>query len=119
MLAFRKLLLIGLLLSLAPIAFASTDTASVSDRSMDVISEFTEDEKDLGPRAISTKQKHMTLFVMGITLIILIVTTAVLGISMALYGKQVFLWHMICAGLTVTLALAHGVAAIVWFFPFS
>lgn len=100
------------------IVFASTDTAASSENAMDVITEFTDKEIDLGPRAISTKEKHSILFLMGSTLLVLVLTTAILGISMALYGKQVFMWHMISAGLTVTLALAHGVAAVVWFFPY-
>jgi len=100
------------------LAMASTDTTTAPDSAMDVIKEFTGGEIDLGPRAISTKQKHTILFVMGSTLLLLVLTTAVLGISMAVYGKQVFVWHMISAGLTVTLALAHGIAAAVWFFPF-
>jgi len=98
-------------------AISSTDTAA-SDNPMDVIAAFTDKEIDLGPRAISTEQKHTILFIMGSSLLVLVMTTAALGISMAIYGKQVFMWHMISAGLTVTLALAHGVAAVVWFFPF-
>jgi hypothetical protein len=37
---------------------------------------------------------------------------------MGVYGKQVFVAHMITAGLSVTLAIAHAVAALVWFNPF-
>ncbi|MBL1292940.1 MAG: hypothetical protein COB61_003615 [Thiotrichales bacterium] len=110
------IVLVTLLLS--NIVFASADTAASTDNAMDVITEFTDREIDLGPRAISTEEKHTILFVMGSTLLVLVLTTAILGISMAIYGKQVFMWHMISAGLTVTLALAHGVAAVVWFFPF-
>lgn len=115
-----RTLAIALLLCLSAsfTVLASTDTTSLSENSMDVISEFTDDDIDLGPRAISTKQKHTILFVMGVSLLCLIIATAVLGISMAVYGKQVFVWHMVSAGLTVTLALAHGIAAVVWFFPF-
>ncbi|MEO5573716.1 MAG: hypothetical protein ABIR48_04455 [Gammaproteobacteria bacterium] len=68
--------------------------------------------------AISTKQKHKILFFMGITLLIGVLVTAGLGIAMGVYGKPVFVAHMLSAGLTVTLAIIHAVVAIVWFFPF-
>ena len=68
---------------------------------------------------IETRQKHQILFFMGITLLILIFATAGFGIAMAVFGKQVFVPHMICAGGTVFLAMAHAVTAIVWFFPFN
>ena len=68
---------------------------------------------------IETKQKHQILFFMGITLLVLILSTAGFGIAMAVFGKQVFVPHMICAGGTVFLAMAHAVTAIVWFFPFG
>jgi hypothetical protein len=38
---------------------------------------------------------------------------------MALYGKRVFVAHMIFAGFSVTLAIVHSIVAVVWFFPFS
>lgn len=115
----RRSLILSLLFCLfyAGLSFASSGTEVTADDSMEVIGEFTSDEIELGPRAISTKKKHTILFFMGATLLLLVITTAALGISMAVYGKQVFVWHMISAGLTVTLALAHGIAAVVWFFP--
>ena len=67
---------------------------------------------------ITDVEKHQILFFMGITLLIMLIATAVLGVMMGIYGKQVFLAHMIVAGLSVTLALGHSVVAIVWFFPF-
>jgi len=67
---------------------------------------------------ISDREKHQWLFVMGVTLLLLLLTTAALGIAMAIYGKQVFAAHMLTAGLSLTLAAAHAVAAIVWFNPF-
>ena len=63
-------------------------------------------------------QKHVIMFLMGVPLLILILITGALGIAMVVYGKQVYTLHMIFAGLTVTLALAHLVTGLVWFFPF-
>jgi len=62
--------------------------------------------------------KHEIMFIMGVLLLIGVLVTAGLGISMAVFAKQVFLAHMISAGFTVFLSLAHAVTAIVWFFPF-
>jgi hypothetical protein len=67
---------------------------------------------------ISTKEKHKILFFMGIALLIGVLVTAGLGIAMGVYGKPVFVAHMLFAGLSVTLALIHAIVAIVWFFPF-
>jgi hypothetical protein len=63
-------------------------------------------------------QKHVIMFLMGVPLLILVLITGALGIAMVVYGKHVFTLHMIFAGLTVTLALAHLVTGLVWFYPF-
>ena len=63
--------------------------------------------------------KHVIIFLLGTPLIIMILITGGLGIAMGVYGKQqLFAAHMICAGLTITLALVHAVVSVVWFFPF-
>ncbi len=67
---------------------------------------------------LTDKEKHKILFFMGVALLVLLCTTAYMGVSMVVFNKEVFVPHMICAGLTVTLGLAHAVAAVVWFFPF-
>jgi len=45
-------------------------------------------------------------------------TTGGLGVAMVVYGKQVFVIHMIFAGLTMTLAVIHAIVGMVWFFPY-
>ncbi len=75
-------------------------------------------EEELAPeRAISTQRKHEILFLMGAALLLLIFVTAGLGMAMALWEKDVFTWHMLSAGLTVTLAIVHAVVSFVWFYP--
>lgn len=64
------------------------------------------------------KEKHKILFMMGAALLFLVVSTAVLGVAMALFGKEVFVAHMVTAGATVFLTVAHAVTAMVWFYPF-
>jgi hypothetical protein len=69
-------------------------------------------------RGLTDDDKHRILFFMGISLLVLLCSTAYFGVSMVVFNKQLFVPHMISAGLTVTLGLAHAVAAIVWFFPY-
>ncbi len=68
--------------------------------------------------AIELKTKHLIMFLMGIPLLLLIIATVALGVAMVVYGKRVFVPHMVCAGLSLTLALGHAVVGIVWFYPF-
>lgn len=62
--------------------------------------------------------QHQVMFVMGVTLLLFVLLTAGFGVAMAMLGKDVFLAHMICAGISVFLTIAHSVVAIVWFYPF-
>jgi len=100
-----------------PVNQGVAEVSQDSDRG--VMEDFRRDEIILGEAVkIDDQRKHTILFIMGVTLLILIIATAGLGISMVLLDKQVFVAHMITAGLTVTLAIAHAVASMVWFFPF-
>ena len=95
--------------------------ASAQERTTDqeVIGAFTEVMQEPGEAVkIEDSQKHQILFYMGILLLVLILATATLGIRMALFGHQLYIPHMICAGATVFLSLAHAVTAVVWFYPF-
>jgi len=67
---------------------------------------------------LSDHKKHVVMFLMGVPLLVLILITGALGIAMGVYGKPLFVMHMIFAGLTMTLALAHVVVGLVWFYPF-
>ncbi len=67
---------------------------------------------------IADQKKHQILFVMGALLLVGVLATAGLGVTMVVFGKQVFVAHMICAGFTVFLAVAHAITAMVWFFPY-
>lgn len=64
------------------------------------------------------KNQHLILFYMGVALLIFVFLTAGFGIAMGMLGKEVFIQHMVCAGITVFLATAHAIVAMVWFFPF-
>lgn len=67
---------------------------------------------------ITDKEKRTIMFYMGVPLIVLLLVTAGLGVAMVVYQKRVFVAHMVFAGLSLTLALAHAVVGTVWFYPF-
>jgi hypothetical protein len=62
--------------------------------------------------------RRWVMFGLGAPLLILVLVTAGLGVAMGVYGKPVYLAHMICAGLSVTLAIVHAIVGMVWFLPF-
>lgn len=62
--------------------------------------------------------RRWVMFGLGAPLLLLLLVTAGLGVAMGIYGKPVYLAHMICAGLTVTLAVVHVIVGLVWFRPF-
>ncbi len=69
-------------------------------------------------RPSTIQKKHLTMFLLGVPLLILLLITGALGIAMGVYGKQVFVLHMVSAGLTITLAFVHAIVGVVWFYPF-
>jgi hypothetical protein len=62
--------------------------------------------------------RRWVMFALGAPLLVFILITAGLGIAMGVYGKPVFLAHMIFAGFSVTLAIVHAIVGLVWFRPF-
>jgi len=82
-----------------------------------VMQQFAGDDEVSPQRKIETERKHQILFLMGISLLVLLLITGTLGIAMVAFGKDVFLPHMIFAGLSLTLAAVHSATAIAWFWP--
>ena len=67
---------------------------------------------------IEDKTKRLVMFFMGVPLLLMLTLTVALGIAMVIFDKKVFVAHMISAGLSMTLAIAHAIVGIVWFYPF-
>ena len=87
-------------------------------QSAQVMDQFNQDGDLIAPeRAISTQRKHEILFWMGGALLLLIGVAVSFGVAMGVFGKDVFVWHVLSAGLATTLAIAHAVVAFVWFYP--
>jgi len=112
---FRKLALAWLVCGLLYPALGYAQEPATQDNSQ-VIQAFTSQEKP--QQTLEEQTRHLIMFVMGVPLLILLLVTGALGIAMGVYGKQVFVAHMVFAGLSMTLALAHAVVGIVWFYPF-
>lgn len=62
--------------------------------------------------------RRWVMFFLGAPLLFLLLITGGLGIAMGVYGKPVYLAHMIFAGLSITLAIVHAIVGLVWFRPF-
>ena len=109
-----------LCLNTLPAMAAAENSGTVSDAPQDnpleVIRPFVDDENER--EMFTDQEKHQILFYMGAVLLLLIISTVTFGVGMVLFDKPWFVGHMVSAGLTLTLAIAHAVAAIVWFFPF-
>ena len=99
-----------------PLAFAA-DNAAAGDSPAQVMQQFNKSANKRDERTISDHRKQQIMFIMGIALLIFIATTVSLGIAMVVFAKPVFVAHMIFAGFSLTLAIAHAIVAIVWFFP--
>ncbi|MDQ6986750.1 MAG: hypothetical protein Q9M25_02995 [Mariprofundaceae bacterium] len=124
----KKALLAGLFFLLLPLllsmplqnahAAAGASGQDARHSSEAVMQQFAGDDEIAPERRIETERKHQILFIMGIILLILVLTTGSLGVAMVVFDKNVFVAHMICAGLTMSLAAAHAATAIAWFWPY-
>ncbi|MEO7781793.1 MAG: hypothetical protein ABIR84_08190 [Candidatus Nitrotoga sp.] len=100
-----------------PIARADNNDQKVD--SAKVMEAFEQQASQIGiDRPSTIQKKHLTMFFLGVPLLVLLLITGALGIAMGIYGKQVFVLHMISAGLTITLAFVHAIVGIIWFYPF-
>ena len=85
-----------------------------------ILEEFGRQQPQTAARSttIAEHERQVIMFTIGAALLLLLLSTASVGIAVAVFGKPIFLLHMILAGLTVTLALVHVIVGVVWFFPF-
>ncbi len=117
---FAKALMLAWLFSLPGIAAAAGHAAEsgAAQSSTAVMQQFATDDEVAPERRIETKRKHQILFMMGIALLVLLFLTGAFGVAMVAFGKDVFVPHMIFAGLSLTLAAVHAATSIAWFWPY-
>jgi hypothetical protein len=107
------------LLSILCVLPAHAEETNTTNDSAQILQAFNQQHREAEhAKSITDKDKQRIMFLLGVVLIILVMVTGGLGIAMGLYGKPVFAAHMIFAGLSMTLAVAHAIVGIVWFYPF-
>lgn len=98
---------------------ANAEDANQAENSAKILQDFNlQHRNDIREKAIPQKEKQQIMFLLGVALITLVLITGGLGIAMGLYGKPVFVAHMVFAGLSITLAIVHAIVGVVWFYPF-
>lgn len=101
---------------------ASEETQSqepTSESEAQIIQKFTSTQSTESEIVtISDQRKRQVMFAMGVPLLLFIIITVGLGIAMGVFGKDVYIAHMVFAGLSLTLALGHAIVGLVWFWPF-
>jgi len=106
-------------LSIVMTAPAHAEDAPHEGESAQILQEFSKQHRDAEhAKAITDKDKQRIMFMLGVALLTLVLITGGLGIAMGLFGKKVFVAHMIFASFSMTLAVVHAIVGIVWFFPF-
>lgn len=116
----RAALALSLLwMALVPVSRADVSPPGAANGAQ-ILEEFGRQQPQHAERAtsIAEHERQVIMFSIGAVLLILLISTASVGISVAVFGKPLFLLHMILAGLTVTMALVHVIVGLVWFFPF-
>jgi hypothetical protein len=117
---FRSLgILLVASLSLLSILPAYAEDASQAGDSAQILQAFNRQHREAEhAKSITDKDKQRIMFLLGVVLITFVLITGGLGIAMGLYGKPVFVAHMVFAGLSITLAIVHAIVGVVWFYPF-
>jgi hypothetical protein len=119
--AWIRALLASGLLALAQGALCLADTAPpATSNGLQVLEQFSRQQPQGAARAssIADHERQVIQFSIGAVLLVLLISTASVGIAVAVFGKPLFLVHMTLAGLTVTMAIVHVIVGVVWFFPF-
>jgi len=101
----------------APAAAQDTPPAAGNASGVEVLKAF-EHGPDAETAAATERTRRWVMFALGAPLLLLLLITAGLGIAMGIFGKQVYVAHMVFAGLCVTLAIVHAIVGLVWFRPF-
>lgn len=118
MIAYLKpLLWAWMMLHLLSVPLYAADRGAAGESPAQVMEAFNKPADKTKEAGISDHRKQQIMFIMGIALLVFIITTVSLGVAMVVFGKPVFLPHMVFAGFSLTLAIVHSIVAIVWFFP--
>jgi hypothetical protein len=90
-----------------------------SSDSAQILQEFNaQNRSDIREKAISLKEKQQIMFLLGLAVIVLVIITGGLGLAMGVFGKPMFVPHMVFAAFSITMAIVHAIVGLVWFYPF-
>ncbi|MBY0577659.1 MAG: hypothetical protein K2P57_01285 [Burkholderiales bacterium] len=93
-------------------------SAHAAESNLQIAESFNKGGEAQNPNDPTDRKKREIMFVMGIPLLIMLIATAALGVAMGVFGKKVFVVHMVMASLSLCLAVVHAIVGLVWFFPF-
>ena len=114
----RALLACFWVLVLSPVCLADSEPPAASNPAKILESFGRQQQRPAGVTVIGDHERQVIMFSIGTVLLALLIGTASVGIAVAVFGKPLFIVHMILAGLTVTVALIHVTVGLVWFYPF-
>ena len=98
---------------------AYAQEAPPADNGAQILNEFNKQNRsDIRAKAVPLKEKQQIMFLLGLGVILLVIITGGLGLAMGVFGKPLFVAHMVFAALSITLAIAHAIVGLVWFYPF-
>lgn len=98
---------------------ASAEVESQGGESAQILQDFNKQhQENEHAKSITDKDKQVVMFIMGVALLVMVLITGGLGLALGVYGKPVFVTHMVFAALSVTLAIAHAIVGLVWYYPF-
>lgn len=124
-LLFRKSVLryVGIIfsasLSLMTVLPVYAQESPPSSDSAQILQEFNaQNRSDIREKAIPLKEKQQIMFLLGLAVIVLVIITGGLGLAMGVFGKPVFVPHMVFAAFSITMAIVHAIVGLVWFYPF-
>lgn len=124
-LLFGKLVLryVGVILaaslSLITVMPAHAQDSAPAGDSVQILQEFNSQHRsDIREKAIPLKEKQQIMFLLGVAVIVLVIITGGLGLAMGIFGKPVFVAHMVFAAFSITMAIVHAIVGLVWFYPF-
>ena len=111
--------ILAILLSFLTMLPAYAQEAPPADNGAQILNEFNKQNRsDIRAKAIPLKEKQQIMFLLGLGVILLVIITGGLGLAMGVFGKPLFVAHMVFAALSITLAIAHAIVGLVWFYPF-
>jgi|SRR5665647_216026 len=106
-------------LSLMTVLPAHAQESPPSSDSAQILQEFnSQNRSDIREKAIPLKEKQQIMFLLGVAVIVLVIITGGLGLAMGVFGKPMFVPHMVFAAFSITMAIVHAIVGLVWFYPF-